>query len=95
MSKQFSVFTKGLAMVLVVAVWAAIVPAVLYAEDACQDEKKAAVKASEDAGWACAVSLLTCAATAGWACLVAAAYCARKAKQAADAWGVYWACQPG
>ena len=91
MSRQFSIFTKGLVFVLVVAVCTAIVPAALYAED-CEDEKKAAEKASDDAFWACLTSAGICATTAGWGCFIAALYCTKKLTDSANAWAAYYNC---
>lgn len=76
---------------MIVAVCVAMVPATLYADD-CEDERKAAEKASDDAFWACLTSATVCAISAGWGCVVAALYCTKKLTDAADAWGAYYNC---
>ena len=92
MSMRFSNYTKVIAVMLVVAVCGAIVPSTIYSSD-CDQKKKDAEKASDDAFWACLTSGAVCALSGGWACFVAALYCTKKLKDAADAWAAYWDCE--
>lgn len=91
MSAGFSIFTKVLVVVLIIAMCTAIVPSIAQSAD-CEEEKKAAEKASDDAFWACLTSGTVCAISAGWGCVVAALYCTKKLTDAADAWAAYHNC---
>lgn len=92
MSRQFSIFTKVIAVILFVAVCGAIVPSMVYSSSHCEDEKEDAEKASDDAFWACLTSGIVCATTGGWGCFAAALYCTKKLTDAADAWAEYNNC---
>ena len=102
MLRRFSIFTKGIACVLVVAMCTVFVPSTVQASgsDPCQSLKDKAWAETKNAVRVCAGTTLGCAAAilAGtYLGIAGCAYfffthCQPAQVRAADAWAAYWNC---
>lgn len=100
MSRQFSIFTKMITVMLVVAMCTALMPSTVNSEDPCQSLKDKAWAASAVVAGRCTASVIACGAaiSAGnfWGiagCAWAFFHLCQPAQRAAaDAWAAYWNC---
>ena len=101
MSRQVSIFTKGIACVLIAAMCAAFVPATgLASSDPCQSLKDKAWAASGEVAAKCTTSVIACGAAiavGNWWGLAGCIWvfyniCQPAQLRAADAWAAYWDC---
>ena len=99
MSTGFSIFTKVIAVILVIAMCVAIVPSTVQASGSdCDDEYQAIWDALALAVVGCGGGVAGCAAAIAsgifaWACYFLSAGCYLSAKSVADKIIAYWNCR--